>query len=499
MIATLEPLDWIIVGAYGAAVVLIATWAKRKQQNSDDYLMGGRALPWWLIGMSIIATAFSSISLLGWTGKGYADGPRWFQLQAGELAAILIVCALFLPYFARLNLTTAYEYLERRFGPRARWLASALFHVTVLARAGLFLFLTARALAVFTDLEVETSILVVGCAAMVYSSTGGLGAVVWTDGLQLLLVVVGVSASIVLILSDLPGGLADVVDLASAPGRNPPVDFAPALDRWPTFWTGLLAYGLLALSVAGTNQQSVQRYLACKDLKASRRAALLSWALGALIVLLTLGMGMALHLKYGGRAIAADDVFSTFVRDDLPLGLAGIMVAAVFAASMSSIDSSIHSMATATLVDFVERLRPEPLTDERRLRVARGLTLVYGVLAVGAAFYAMAQGRDVIDLLLKWLGFLAGPVLGLFLLGMLTRRVRESHALVGVAAGYAVLLLGFTDLVLSARGADGSTTTHAAHAGVHGIWAAFVGCAVTFGVAWLGSLAGARRKSPDST
>lgn len=499
MIATLEPLDWCIVGAYGVAVVLIATWAKRKQRGSEDYLMGGRALPWWLIGMSIIATAFSSISLLGWTGKGYSDGPRWFQLQAGELAAILIVCVLFLPYFARLNLTTAYEYLEKRFGPRARWLASALFHVTVLARAGLFLFLTARALAVFTDLEVETSILIVGLVAMVYSSTGGLGAVVWTDGLQLLLVLTGVIGSIVLILGDLPGGLGSVVDLASAPTRNPPVDFSPALDQWPTFWTGLCAYGLLALSVAGTNQQAVQRYLACKDLRASRRAALLSWGLGAVIVLLTLGMGMALHLKYGGRAIAADDVFSTFVRDDLPLGLAGIMVAAVFAASMSSIDSSIHSMATATLVDFVERLRKQPLGDQRRLRVARVLTLVYGVLAVGAAFYAMQQGRDVIDLLLTWLGFLAGPVLGLFLLGMLTRRVREPEALLGVVVGYALLLLGFTDLALSLKGEDGATMTLAAHLGVHGIWAAFVGCGATFGVACLGSLVAPGRISADAT
>jgi len=492
VLAALAPLDWSIVGAYGVAVIAIAAWAKRRQRDSEDYLLGGHRLPWWLLGMSIIATSFSSISLLGWTGKGYVDGPRWFQLQAGELAAIVVVCVLFLPYFARLDLTTAYEYLERRFGPRARWLASALFHVAVLARAGLFLYLTARALAVFTDLDVEVSIVLVGLLAMIYSSTGGLGAVVWTDGLQLLLVIVGVGSSVVLILGELPGGLGDVLALAHAPARPPPIDFDPSPGQWPTFWTGLFAYGLLALSVAGTNQQSVQRYLACRDLKASRRAAVLSWALGALIVLLTLGMGSALYLKYGGAAIPADDVFSTFVHNDLPTGLAGVMVAAVFAASMSSIDSAIHAMATATLVDFVERIRKTPLGEVKRLRVARLLTWVYGVLALGAAFYALSQGRDTIDLLLQWLGMLSGPVLGLFLLGMLTKRTVEWQALAGVGLGYLAVLLCFTTKVV-----QGPLGTWAASLGVHGIWAAFVGCGVTFGGALLLALAGGTRNTAD--
>ncbi len=132
MLASISALDWSLVALYGVAVILIAAWAKRRQRSSDDYLMGGRRLPWWLIGVSIIATAFSSISLLGWTGKAYVSGPQWFQLQAGELAAILVVCVLFLPYFSKLKLTTAYEYLEARFGLYARLFASVLFHIQVL-------------------------------------------------------------------------------------------------------------------------------------------------------------------------------------------------------------------------------------------------------------------------------------------------------------------------------------------------------------------------------
>lgn len=485
LLADIALLDWAIVAAYGLAVVGIAAWSQRRQKTSDDYLMAGRRLPWWLVGVSIIATAFSSISLLGWTGKGYADGPRWFQLQAGELAAILVVCLLFLPFFSRLRLTTAYEYLEARFGPRARWFGSLMFHVQVLARAGLFLFLTARALAVFTEIEVETSILVVGLAAMLYSSAGGLGAVVWTDLIQFALVLAGVAACVAMILADLPGGAADVGAALCDPARPPAADFTPDPGRWPTFWSGLLAYGVLALSVAGTNQQAVQRYMACRDLRASRRAAVLSWAIGALIVLLTLGLGVGLSVRYDGVAIPADDVFTTFVRDGLPTGLAGIMVAAIFAASMSSIDSSIHAMSTATLVDFVERARRRPMAERARLRTARLLTLAYGVVAVGAAFYAMSRGRDVIDLLLAWLGFLAGPVLGLFLLGMLTRGVREAAALVGVGAGYAAVVLG------TQGGIFFEERSLFAQIGVHPIWAAAVGCGVTLLVGRLVSLLGA--------
>jgi len=191
--------------------------------------------------------------------------------------------------------------------------------------------------------------------------------------------------------------------------------------------------------------------------------------------------------------IARDDVFTTFVRDELPVGLAGVMVAAIFAASMSSIDSTVHSMATATLVDFVARFRRTPLPDEGRTRVAKRLTLVYGVLAIGAAFYAKEQGRDVLDLLLGWLGRLAGPILGLFLLGMLTRRVREVHAVTGLVAGYVAVVALFSNLLGTAHGADGKAISPAQAAGWSWIWAASAGCAVTMGVACGLALAGRRR------
>lgn len=478
--AAITAWDWMIVAAYAAVVVVIATWSNRRQKSADDYMLAGRSLPWWVIGISIIATSFSTISLLGWTGKGYAQGAQWVQFQLGELAAILVVCALFLPFFSRLPLTTAYEYLEGRFGRTARLVASLAFHVQVVARAGLFLYVTAEALTVFTEdiaLGLDECIVIVGVASMLYSSVGGLGAVVWTDALQMAMVLVGVTWSLLLVIGRLPGGLADVAAVMEAPGQPPLIDWSLSLDKTPTVLSAVLAYGVLALSVAGTNQQPVQRYLACRDLGAARRAALLSWAVGLLVVLLTLGLGVVLRAWYGDTAIPTDKVFPTFVAAELPAGIAGLLVAAIFAASMSSIDSAVHSMSTATLVDFIEPARRRPLEPRTRLRLARLLTLAHGVLAVSAAFIASRQGRDIVDLLLLWLGFLAGPVLGLFLLGMLTRSIRERHALIGVGVGYVVAML------LNTTWLTAGDETLAQQIGVHGIWTACVCCLVTLVVA----------------
>ncbi|MDF1701768.1 MAG: sodium/solute symporter, partial [Planctomycetota bacterium] len=504
-LAALALVDWLVVAGYGLAVILIAVWAKRRQKGSADYLLGGGRLPWWAVGVSIIATAFSSISLVTWTGLAYYQGARWMQLQLGELAAIVVVSSLFLPYFARLDITTAYAYLDQRFGRAARWIASGMFHVVVLARAGLFLFLTAQVLSVFADLPVAPCIVIVGVAALIYSSTGGLGAVVWTDALQMLLVVGGVGAALWLVVGELPGGVADLGPALGGAGKKPLYDLSLDLGDWPTLLAAVFAYGTFAVAVGGTNQQAVQRYLACADLRASRRAAFLSWGVGALVTALTLGLGVALYARFGAdpdhvlnASVQVDRVFATFVEGHLPVGLAGILAAAIFAASMSSVDSAIHSMATATLVDFIEPLRASPLSDEKRLRMARLLTSLYGVLAVLAALVAMQQGRHVFDLLLAWLGYLIGPILGLFLLGMLTRWVGHWQAVVGVLAGYMAVILGFTTLLLdfTPEGAEaGKALTWAAHNGVHGIWAALTGCAATMGtgiVLSLGRIGGKR-------
>lgn len=471
--ATLHAIDWAVVGAYGLVVLTVGWLANRKQTTSASYLLGGRRIPWILLAASLLATSFSSISLLSLTGKGYFSGMQWMQLWVGELLAALVVALVFLPAYAKRPGGTAYELLERRFGRTSRLLASAAFHVLVLVRAGILLFLTAQALSVLTGMDDRWGILLAGAVAMAYSATGGLRAVVWTDTIQLVLIVVGVGGAFVLILSGMPDGLGG---LARAQATHPDwLQFDLSPKSWPTLLTGAIPYGVILASIAGTNQQLVQRYMACSDLRAARRALWSAWAIGTAVAVLTMGLGVALLARYGaGLAPENDQILPTFILEHVPVGLAGVLVAAIFAAAMSSTDSAVHSMATATLVDFIEPRRP--MTDAVRLRVARVLTVGYGILGVSAAFVAREGGKDVFDTLVKWMSLLAGPILALFLLALLSRRLSERAALTGVVVGY------LTSLGLGTTWLDG-TRLGVQALGLHPIWIAAIATAVSVLVA----------------
>jgi len=438
----LEPLDWILIALYGAVVVGVGIHANRRQKSTEDYVLGGRAMPWWAVGVSLIATSFSSAALIGGTSFGYARGMSYLQLQIGDLLAVAVACAIFVPFFSRLRITTAYEYLEKRFGVVARTVASALFIGQTIARAGILVYGPALAISVVLGWEIEPAIVLTGVAAVIYSATGGLAAVVWTDLLQFTVVVVGIGATIVLVVGDVPGGLGEILGAASESGRLAPITWEVNAGSIFNPLGTTLAYGTLALSVAGTNQQAVQRYLACRDASAARRAAYLGWGIGFVAVALTLFLGTCLSVWTGvapeGSAVVhsiAEDgnaVLPAFIVHRLPAGLAGLMVAAIFAASMSSMDSAIHSMSTATLIDFVRRFRRTPADDAAELRLARILTVAFGGVATAAAIVAAGEGQLLLDQLIRWLGYFAGPLLGLFLLGVLSRRANERGAVTGV-------------------------------------------------------------------
>ena len=470
----LAPSDWIVIAAYGAAVLAIGAWANRRQKDTDDYFLGGRRLPWWVVGVSLVATSFSSVSLMGGTGFGYSRGMGWLQLQFGDLVAILLVCAVFLPFFSGLRITTAYEYLERRFGVTVRTAASALFLGQTMLRAAILVFSPALALSAVMGISVDTAILVSAGAAIVYSAFGGLGAVVWPDLIQLSVGVFALGFCVALVAGDVPGGLPAIVEHAAGAGKLGVVTLAPDPATPMNLLGALVPYMVLAFSLFGTGQQAVQRFLSVKDLRSARRAAMTGWTIGTFSLAFTLFLGVCLAswqalapaAAEGFAPTRSDQALPAFLVARLPAGLAGLLLAAIFAASMSSLDSAIHSMSTASIVDFLRRFsrrKPSPRTE---LLTARLMTVACGVVATAGALYAARRDTQLLETLVTWLGYFAGPLLGLFLLGMLTRTANEKGALIGVLAGSGVVI------ALVVTGAP-------AKYGFHALWLAPASLAMT--------------------
>ena len=436
--------DWIVMALYAVVVLAIGWAANRRQKDSEDYFLAGRSLPWWVVGVSLIATSFSSVSLVGGTGFGFRTGMAWLQLQIGDLVALVVVAALFLPFFSTLGLTTAYEYLEKRFGVVARTVASALFIVQTQLRAALLVLAPALALSTVLGWSIQTGIVVTAVAAVAYSAFGGIGAVVWTDLIQMTVIVVGVTVCLVIVAGDVPGGFGAILDHAKQHGKLEMVSFTPQKGGIFNLLGALIPYGVLAMSLYGTGQQAVQRFLACRDLKSARRAALTGWVVGTVSLGITLFLGVCLaawvQLAPNATPLEGDKVLPGFITGRLPAGLAGLMLAAIFAASMSSLDSAVHSTSTSVIVDFVRRFSKNPPGPKRELLIARLTTIAVGIIATLGALYAAAQTTGLLDTLVKWLGYFAGPLLGLFVLGMATKRATETGALVGVAIAFAAIL-----------------------------------------------------------
>ena len=478
-LALLEWLDWTIVGLYAAVVVFVAWRANRRERTSAQFLLAGGKLPGWVVAASLLATSFSSISLVSLPSMGYLRGLGFLQLWVGELLAAAIVVALFVPAYRRAGVTTAYQLLEQRLGRTSRGVASILFILFTWLRSSMLLLLTARAVEVFSGLPLADSILLVGLIAMTYSAVGGLGAVVWTDVIQLGLVIVGLGGAAWLLLDGLPGGIGAVFTKNSAEAGRPIVDFSLSLKAWPTLLSGSLAYAVPLLYVSGTNQQMVQRYAACRDAASARRAVLGAWGLGLGVGALALFLGAALFAREGAGYAPPDRELLTWLVHHAPLGVGGVMAAAIFAAAMSSVDSAVHALATSTLVDGIEAARGEPLPDRQRLRWARGLVLAYGLMATGGALLLVgwARGETVFQKLVDWLALFSGPGLALFLLALSRRRPREPAVLLG-------MLFGFAAAAWLGR-VWGQAPAWFDRSAVSGIWKAPFGLVVSVGAAWV--------------
>lgn len=445
--------DWIVLGVYISAVVGIGAWANRRQTDTEAYFLGNRGMPWWAAGLSIIATSFSAASILGVPGYAYSDDMWYLQYSIGDILAAVIVAVLFIPFFHKVKgLTTAYEYLEARFDLKSRLLGSSLFSLTVLLRAGSLLFGAALLFSAVVPTDVipglngvEEAVVIFGIIAIVYTVMGGISAVIWTDVIQFAIMSIGILASLWVVVVETPGGWGQAFAEASQFEKTDIVH-TEDLTAGTGLLTAIFGYGLLALSLFGTNQQPVQRYMTVKDPWEAQRALILGVSAGALGVLLSLLLGVFLFLFYQHFPdllppdLTPDQVMPHFVNTQVPPVLTGALVAAVFAAAMSSLDSALNSLAAALTVDFLTRFKPD-VPERRRLVFAKVVVVTAGVIGIVVGIYASRTGAPLIDLILSFMGYFAGGLLGLFLLGMLTKRANGHGAFTGAIVGTLVVLM----------------------------------------------------------
>ena len=437
--------NYAVLGLYLVVLVGMGFYFARREKSTQDFFLAGRRIPWWAAGLSIFGTQLSAITFMAIPAKVYATDWRYFL---GNMCIVLVAPAvvfLYLPFYRRLNVTTAYEYLERRFNVGVRLLGSVCYILLQLGRMAIVLFLPALALEAVTGIDVYVCILVMGVLCTIYTVLGGIEAVIWTDVLQVVVLMGGALLSLLIIVGSVDGGFAGIAEVARADAKLRVLDW-----RWdctmPVVWVVVVGQLLSNLVPYTADQTVVQRYLTTKDEKAAARSIWTNAFLTVPASLLFFALGTALYVFYKSHPAdlspmlaRTDSLLPWFIVRELPVGVSGLVIAGVFAASMSSMDSSINSAATAITTDFYRRFRPA-VSDQRCLRLARVLTVVLGVVGTGTAM-VMAGGeiKSLWDQFMRILGLFGGSLAGLFVLGIFTRRAHGTGAFIGAVVSALVL------------------------------------------------------------
>ena len=525
----MHPLDWLIIVGYLSWILYDGIKRAKGTHAIEGYFLASRALPWWAVGLSVMATQMSAITLVGTTGQGYADGVRFVQFYFGLPVAMIILSLTLVPFFHRARVYTAYEYLEKRFDAKTRALASLLFLLSRGLSAGVIVAAPAVILSMVLGWSLPLTVLAIGIPTTAYTMFGGVQAVTWADVKQMVVIMVAVSAAVVALILGLPDGvdLEPAFHVAGATGRLQSIDFTFDLNETYTFWSGMIGGLFLMLGYFGCDQSQVQRYLTAKSVAAGRYALLMSAFAKIPLQMLILLTGVLVFVFYlfneppmlfnaahddrvrasnrsaeyasltdefegafDARRRAADDliaarktgdavrtaavtdtflerdarlrdvrtraetlvkdvsgddaytdinyVFPTFVTTQLPIGLVGLMIAAIFAAAMSSIAAELNALSAATVIDFYRRHLRKEAPDRHYLFVSKLATGFWGLFASVTALYAANLG-SLIEVVNRFGSFFYGSLLGVFILAVGVRRATASGAFWGLIGGMATV------------------------------------------------------------
>jgi solute:Na+ symporter, SSS family len=512
----MKPLDWLVVVGYLTWIVYDGLRRSKGTDKVDGYFLANRSLPWWAVGLSVMATQMSAVTLVGTTGQAYATGLRFVQLYFGLPLAMVILSVTVVPFFTRARVYTAYEYLERRFDVRTRSLASLLFLVGRALSLGVTLAAPSVVMSTILGWTMPVTVLAICVPMILYTTIGGVQAVAWTDVKQMFVVVGGMCAAVGILLYGILHnvGLSQALHLAGATGRLKAIDFRFDPRETYTFWSGMLGGLFLMLSYFGCDQSQVQRYLTAKSVDEARHSLLMSGFVKIPLQLLILTSGVLVFVFYlfetppmlfnqtydaqvaaspaageyaaleqgfaaaidARRAAASrndrdafletdarvreiraqavgvvkrvtgDDryndvnyVFPTFITTRMPIGLVGLMIAAIFAAAMSASGGELNALATATIIDFYKRHFVREATDAHYLTVSKLATISWGLFACVVAMFSANQG-SLVEVVNRYGSFFYGSLLGVFILAILTTRATARGAFWGLIAGMLVVL-----------------------------------------------------------
>src|SRR5208282_4482048 len=435
--------DFAVLLVYLGGITLFGAWFRRGQASVRDYFLGGRSAPWWALAASIVATETSTLTIIGTPGIAFAGTLGFLQLALGYILGRVLISVLFIPAYFRGEFYTAYALIEKRFGVPTRRIAALTFLGTRALAEGVRLNAIGKVVSVAFGTGSRLSVAAITARTLLYTFEGGMKAVIWTDLVQLVLYLAGSAAAFWLLLGKIPGGWDEVVRVSAASGGKLQVfDFAFSLTQAYTFWAGVIGGTFLTLASHGTDQTIVQRLLAARNERDSQKAILASGLLVFVQFALFLVVGVMLfaYAQHAPLAIPDGDrdrIFPAFVVHEMPVGLAGLVLAAMFAVAMSNASGSLNSLASSSIMDF-EGLRGRAEGDPARLlRMSRRATLVWGVVLGGLA---LLDWGPVLEAGLTIASITYGSLLGLFLLGLLNPRATAVGAVVGMIAGLAVIL-----------------------------------------------------------
>jgi len=440
--------DLAVIAAYLVFITWFGAQFKETQTTLKDYFLGGRGAPWWAISFSIVSAETSTLTVIGTPALSFAGNFGFLQLILGYLLGRIVISILFLPQYFRGEMFTAYELMQRRFGSRVRRFTAGTFLVLRALAEGVRVFAISIVISIILGTGEVASIAVILSLTLFYTFEGGMTAVIWTDVVQMFLYLTGALLSFFVILRLIPGGWPHVAVFAFSAGKFQIFDlrfsFSSAFfHRTYSFWAGLLGGCFLSTASHGTEQLLVQRLLAARTENESRLALFSSWVVVFLQFTLFLLIGVLLFVYYKSAARPAPGIpermYPEFIWDHLPVGIAGLVVAAILAAAMSNLSAALNALASTTIMDFVRPLSPHH-PEGLYLRVARWATVVWGGILFVIGLSARHWGR-ILEAGLSIASVLYGALLGVFLLGVLTRRPGEWAAIAGMCAGFVATLL----------------------------------------------------------